>query len=219
MSSSTRSTILNLVGSGRSTATRQRRRANRFPRGVVRLGADLVINPGMRACVSQGFVLKHANVILDRMRAGVLMVKDEKMRTLSENELRELLWGTNPASNEGAPPPELSEPEKAEEAPGEPEKVADPGESETDEGEVGDEEPAEGSEEVEEETGEIEPEGDESTSETKGVPGSERPTLPEGWQSFDKRGLLQLMEEGGIALPKNPSKQNLIKTITKWAKG
>jgi hypothetical protein len=208
---------LYLIGGGRHIQTRNLRRANRFPRRVVRIG-ELTIRH-QRADVDLDFVRKHLQLIITEMRKGSLIVAHSADKFVDEAELLEFF------SDELEPAALLEAPEFSDPHPADADDIDDnvPGDFNVtalmETSPVLTEPEEAKTTELEEAKTEDAPKIDDAVKDAPKAEGS----VVEGFEKelpdltgLVKKQLVALCQERGIEVPASPSNAVLVDLLTAW---
>jgi hypothetical protein len=200
--------IIYVYGAGRDHRTKYDRRMCRFMDRQFRIG-DVVVRPGRRVPVTVRFLSGHVEEVVQHINRGALRLQSHADAFISPEELRAIVRGDRPA---------LLAPVQA--APGD---DFGPGDWESD---VGDESPTEDFNEPSYDDFANEPEAplsEEPFEETPDVTSEEMaymagPALPEAWRTRNKRGLLVLCSERGVAADDKMANSTIIQLLSDWEK-
>jgi len=209
--------IIYVYGAGRDHRTKYDRRMSRFLDRQFRIG-DVVVRPGRRVPVTVRFLSGHVEEVVRHINRGALRLQSHADAFINPEELRAIVRGDLPA---------LAAPVQAA-----PDDDFGPGEGESD---IGDESPAEDfnepapSEDFNEPSDSDlanEPEAplsEEPFEETPDVTSEEMaymagPALPEAWRTRNKRGLLVLCSERGVAADDKMANTTIIQLLSDWEK-
>ncbi|MGA1354076.1 MAG: hypothetical protein ACO32I_04780 [Candidatus Limnocylindrus sp.] len=207
--------IIYAYGAGRDHRTKYDRRMGRFLARQFRIG-DVVIRPGRRVPVTVRFLASHVDEVVRHIGRGALRLQGHADAFIGPEELQAIVRGDRPVLGvpaEAAPDQDFG--------PGEEEPYAeDPVE------EYSEPAPVEEYNEPPADDFANEPEpplSEEPFEETPDVTSEEMaymsgPALPEAWRTRNKRGLLALCSERGVAADDKMANTTIIQLLSDWEK-
>lgn len=212
----TANSVLYAFGSGRTSTTKADRRMNRFADRHFRIGEHVIVRPGRRVPVTLGYLAGHVDVVVENIKRGALRLQSSADSFVDPKELRSLLRGAGllvggPGEGEEGneettnPGEGVSEPE-ANESQSEPEPEQEDTQSEPEPEPEPEQQQESSSESMDEQPGLADNESGMGSAEMAAA----MPALPDGWKTRNKRALLDLCKERGVAATNTLSNRDII---------